>query len=308
MSGQRFAAAFSCSDLLCGDMLDGFSSCDDDDFPYPEADHEANFDSSDCEDQMEAVTGYRRVSNSSLWGGAEDEHTPASTAAASSPSVPSHVNFFKDGINLKRLFDDVMEDQSSDCGLAASSTQRSPPQPCFDGIEGWHPNKIFVAVVEFCRPRWSFMLNQHTKVVGKTMNVKKYLTGGSQQGKTSKGVSLFGIESTLKLGCQSLPQGVLPSVAGFDRQRHKAMCFDECRTDQILANREFFQACQFVQSMSQSLCNQHCYDVWAYQTAMIVCSNFLPTTTEAGLSAQDADWMTANVVVVQLAAGQTWFK
>ena len=60
--------------------------------------------------------------------------------------------------------------------------------------------------------------------------------------------------------------------------------------------------------MSQSLCNQHSYDVWAYQTAMIVCSNFLPTTTDMGLSDQDADWMTANVVVVQLAAGQTWFK
>lgn len=134
------------------------------------------------------------------------------------------------------------------------------------------------------------------------------LVGGSQQGKTSKGVSLFGIQHTLKLGCQSLPQGVLPSVAGFDRHHHKALCFDECRTDQILANREFFQACQFVQSLSQSLCNQHSYDVWAYQTAMIVCSNFLPTTTDMGLSAQDADWMTANVVVVQLAAGQTWFK
>jgi hypothetical protein len=153
---------------------------------------------------------------------------------------------------------------------------------------------------------WMQQYSEHN--YGKTSRFKILaLVGGSQQGKTSKGVSLFGIERTLKLGCQSLPQGVLPSVAGFDRHRHKAMCFDECRTDQILANREFFQACQFVQSLSQSLCNQHSYDVWAYQTAMIVCSNFLPTTTEAGLSTQDADWMTANVVVVQLAAGQTWF-
>jgi hypothetical protein len=133
------------------------------------------------------------------------------------------------------------------------------------------------------------------------------LVGGSQQGKTSKGVSLFGIEHTLKLGCQSLPEGVLPSVAGFDRGRHKAICFDECRTDQILANREFFQACQFVQSLSQSLCNQNSYDVWAYQTAMIVCSNFLPDSEELGLSPQDADWMTANVILVKLAAGKTWF-
>ena len=38
------------------------------------------------------------------------------------------------------------------------------------------------------------------------------LVGGSQQGKTSKAVSLFGIQNTLKLGCQSLPTGVPPSV------------------------------------------------------------------------------------------------
>ena len=37
------------------------------------------------------------------------------------------------------------------------------------------PNKIFVAVVEFAGPPWSVIINQHTKVVGKTMNVKKYL-------------------------------------------------------------------------------------------------------------------------------------
>jgi hypothetical protein len=134
------------------------------------------------------------------------------------------------------------------------------------------------------------------------------LVGGSQQGKTSKAVSLFGIESTLKLGCQSLPTGVLPSVSGFDRGRHKALCFDECRTDQILTNREFFQSCKFVQSLSQSMCNQHVYEVWAYQTAMIVCSNFLPTSVETGLSIEDTDWMNANVIVVKLAQGQTWFK
>ena len=134
------------------------------------------------------------------------------------------------------------------------------------------------------------------------------LVGGSQQGKTSKAVSLFGIECTLNLGCQSLPTGVLPSVSGFDRGRHKALCFEECRTDQILTNREFFKSCQFVQSLSQSMCNQHVYEVWAYQTAMIVCSNFLPTTEDAGLSKEDADCMGANVIVVQLAPGQTWFK
>ena len=41
--------------------------------------------------------------------------------------------------------------------------------------------------------------------------------------------------------------------------------------------------------------------------AMIVCTNHLPMTEADGLSASDADWMKANVVLVKLETGQTWF-
>lgn len=133
------------------------------------------------------------------------------------------------------------------------------------------------------------------------------LVGGSQQGKTSKGMSIFGFDKTLKVGCQSCPPGVLPSLSTFDRKVHKAILFDECRVDQILQNREFFQASPYLQSMSQSLCNQYLYEIWVYQTALIACSNYLPTSVEEGLSESDADWMSSNVVKVCLAPGQTWY-
>jgi hypothetical protein len=156
-------------------MFDDGASSDSDDFPFPDCDHEANDDSSDFDDFMEAPIRSRRVSNSSLWGAAEDVPTPESTASTSSPSLTSHVNFFEDGIRMKRLFEDVMVDKTSDSGCASSSSQSSQPTACFKGIENWHPNRFFVAVVDFAGPRWSVIINQHTKVVGKTMNVKKYL-------------------------------------------------------------------------------------------------------------------------------------
>jgi hypothetical protein len=50
------------------------------------------------------------------------------------------------------------------------------------------------------------------------------------------------------------------------------------------------------------------YEVWTYQTAMILCCNALEMTEEDGLSASDADWMQANVLVVGLPKGATWFN
>lgn len=156
-------------------MIDGGSASDSDDFPFPVSEDETDDHSSHDEYDLEAPSRSRRVSNSSLWGAVEDFATPVNTASSSSPSVDPHVNFFQDGISMKRLFEDVMVDTSSGSGLASSSSQSSLPKTSFEGIENWHPNKVFVAVVEFAGPRWSVIINQHTKVVGKTMNVKKYL-------------------------------------------------------------------------------------------------------------------------------------
>jgi hypothetical protein len=174
-SSQRFATAFSCSVVLFAVMFDDGAATDSDDFPFPDCDHEANDDSSDSQDLMEAPIKSRRVSNSFLWGDAEDVSTPENTAATSSPALTSHVKFFEGGIRMKRLFEDVMMDTTSDSGGATSSSYMPQTTACFKGVESWHPNKIFVAVVEFAGPRWAIIINQHVKVVGKTLDVKKYL-------------------------------------------------------------------------------------------------------------------------------------
>ena len=133
------------------------------------------------------------------------------------------------------------------------------------------------------------------------------LVGGTKEGKTTRGIAIFGVTKTLKVSCQGCPKGVLPGLNAFTRGRHVAILFDECRVDQILENREFFQSSVFSQQLSQSACNQYSYQLWVYQIAMIVCTNSLPMTVAEGLSASDADWLAANVVKVTLEPGQTWY-
>ena len=133
------------------------------------------------------------------------------------------------------------------------------------------------------------------------------LLGPSMEGKTSKAVSIFGISKTLKVSCQGCSPGVLPGLGSFKRGQHAAILFDECRSDQILLNREFFQSGVYPQSLSQSACNQYAYQLWVYQVAMIICANELKMSEADGISHSDAEWLRANVVVVTLPEGHSWF-
>ncbi len=63
------------------------------------------------------------------------------------------------------------------------------------------------------------------------------LVGDTQQGKTSKALSIFGSTASLKVNCQGLPVGVIPSIRDFDRDQHKCIVWGECRYDQVLGNK-----------------------------------------------------------------------
>ena len=63
------------------------------------------------------------------------------------------------------------------------------------------------------------------------------LIGDSQQGKSYKAVSLFDQDQTLKVSCQGLPFGVLPSPGREDRDKHRAIDQDVIRVDLVLNNR-----------------------------------------------------------------------
>jgi hypothetical protein len=135
------------------------------------------------------------------------------------------------------------------------------------------------------------------------------LTGGSQTGKSWKALSLWGVGRTLKVNCQGLAPNTLPSIADFDRTKHCAILFDEIRTDQVLGNKEVFQAGAFTVSLAQSNCNIFCYQLWLYQVACILCSNSFPMSNENGatLSDEECDWLQANIDSVNLPSGQKWF-
>ena len=132
------------------------------------------------------------------------------------------------------------------------------------------------------------------------------LAGDSRPGESTKAMSLFNIKHTLKVSCQGLPKGVLPSLARFDRSKHKAIVWDEIRPDQVLNNRELFQSNVYEQILSQSICNQHSYGVWLYFTAMILCANEFEMEG-ADLMAGDSQWLKVNISTAELGPGQKWY-
>ena len=137
------------------------------------------------------------------------------------------------------------------------------------------------------------------------------LTACSQAGKSWKAMSLFGVAETLKVNCAGLALGTLPSIAHFDRSRHKCILWDEIRADQVIGNKEVFQSGAFPVSMSQSQCNAFSYEVWLYQTAFVMCSNFFPMSVADDrlekTTPEQLEWLQGNIVHVPLPAGERWY-
>ena len=132
------------------------------------------------------------------------------------------------------------------------------------------------------------------------------LIGESQTAKTWKAMSLWP-EQTLKLSCNALPSGILPSLKEFDRTVHRAICFDEIRPDQILGNRELFQSGQWRVKLGQSNCGQHEYSVWLYFIPLIICANDLTLDPNSLSYKADQNWLDENITQVELKPGQKWY-
>lgn len=130
--------------------------------------------------------------------------------------------------------------------------------------------------------------------------------GETDCGKTWKAMSLFP-GKTLKVSCNGLPDGILPSLKAFDREKHHAIVFDEIRADQVLGNRELFQSGQWPVKLGQSNCAQHEYSVWLYGVAMILCTNDLKVNPKKSTFESDTEWLNHNLIIVELQKGQKWY-
>ena len=143
--------------------------------------------------------------------------------------------------------------------------------------------------------------------LGKTCRWKTaVLLGETEEGKTKKAMSMFR-GRTLKVSCNGLPFGILPCLREFDRDLHDCIVFDEIRPDQILGNRELFQAGVFPVKLSQSACSQHEYRIWCYGTALIGCTNSLSLPEKSPTLAEDQNWLSKNLLVVKLEKGKVWY-
>lgn len=130
--------------------------------------------------------------------------------------------------------------------------------------------------------------------------------GTTEQGKSTRAMSLFGNARTLKVSCQGLPPGIIPGLHKFVRSEIDCIVWDEIRPDQVLAHRELFQSNAFEQVMSQSACNQHSYSVWVYFVAMVFCANEF--AFEGGkLSKEDSAWLRGNIMLAELPQTERWY-
>ena len=137
------------------------------------------------------------------------------------------------------------------------------------------------------------------------------LRGESRAGKTAFAVSLFGFERTLVVNCQGCSPD-LPSIEAFDQSRHVAIVWDEIDEQQVLHNKQVFQAPAHVVTLGQSKCNQFAYSKLLHGVAMVLCSNTFaypraPCNTTK-LTPMDENWITSNIYEVQLPPGEVWYE
>jgi len=134
------------------------------------------------------------------------------------------------------------------------------------------------------------------------------LLGETKSGKSKKGESLFGSESTLVVNCQGCSPA-LPSIRAFDRSRHVAILWDEIDEAQVLNNKLAFQAGTHPVSLGQSACGVFAYSKYLFGTAMILCSNTFSFTRSKGkaLCEEDSKFLRDNIFKAELEPGQRWY-
>ena len=152
-------------------------------------------------------------------------------------------------------------------------------------------------------------IRDHDKIVfGRTHRWKvACFVGTTNTAKSKKAASLFP-GRTLKVSCNGLPLGILPSLKEFKRSDHDAILFDEIRMDQVLGNRELFQAGIWPTKLAQSACSQHEYKVWCYGTAMILATSSIQINMDTPTAESDAKWLEDNLELLRPPAGhKVWY-
>ena len=132
------------------------------------------------------------------------------------------------------------------------------------------------------------------------------LRGVTRSGKTQKACSIYGFARTLVVNAQGLENN-LPSLAHLDRKKVDALVLDEGTHQQVLHNKQFFQAGARAVQLGQSKCNQFSYSVFVYKLPIIITSNYFPMTVSEGLSQEDAAWLQANIIDVPVPVGGKWW-
>lgn len=94
--------------------------------------------------------------------------------------------------------------------------------------------------------------------------------GPSRLGKTELACAWFGSRSTLVVNAQGV---ISPNLRPMQTGRYTAILFDEGTWRLPAANKALFQASSRPVELSQSQCNDRCYQVLMFRVPMIICTN-----------------------------------
>ncbi len=135
------------------------------------------------------------------------------------------------------------------------------------------------------------------------------LRGPSQSGKSLKAESLFNFKA-LRVNCQGLEGGALPSIKEFVPKVHKAIIWDEINHVQVLNNKLVFQSGPKPVTLAQSACNAFSYTKMLYAVPHVLCSNDFRMENTPGqkdLREDELDWLKSNIIEASLPADQKWY-
>ena len=131
--------------------------------------------------------------------------------------------------------------------------------------------------------------------------------GLSRAGKTYKAMSMWGMKRSFVVNCQGLDTAI-PSLQAFTKVEYDVIIYDEVTEKQVLNNKLLFQSGPKLITLGQSPCGAFAYTRDFYAVPMILCSNQFKLTVSEGLTTEEAEWLSKNIMVADLPAGsKTWY-
>ena len=134
------------------------------------------------------------------------------------------------------------------------------------------------------------------------------LRGACRMSTRYKAISVHGQLQTLIVDCQGLGERRFPNLRLLQRSRHRCVVFENICCQQVLAHKVLFQAAPWPLSLARRGSSQSLYKNNVHGLAIICCSQTFRKSVAEGVSADDALWLSDNLIEASPIDGVTWYS